>query len=372
MTNVLERIRFYDGIFLQDASGKRFELRGSRLPAPLHLLPSLLRFRVLPFASRLRTARILSRIGRLSPPLVTFGRWLAANGADPASLRLFWHPIVVSALNASPEKVACPYAFTLFREMFLSHRRSYQIGIPDTNLSHLYTEPTARFLQQNGGRLLLGEKVQRILCGPQGVEEVATSTGVYRSDSYVSALPPRQLLRILPARWKREQWTESLTRFHYSPILSFHVWTKRSLLDLTHLALLGKTIQWIFNRTLLLKEGSGKGEHHLEIVVSAADNLTARSSREVTTMIVGELKEIFPHLQETEILHIQQFRTSEATFVPDLQSLEIRPPADAPGGNFFLAGDWVDTGLPATMESAAVSGFQCAESILRKCAAARG
>lgn len=360
-----DRIRFYDTLLFLDRPGRYTRIRAGRLPEPFHLAPSFLRLPGLSPSRRWRLARALHRLLRTPPPESTFADWLQGQGQDPQSRRLFWDPIVVSALNAHSEEVACSYAFHLFREAFLHNRQGYVLGIPCVPLAELYSGCTGAYLASHNGRLRVGESVRELLVREDRVAGVVSSGGEYRSDYVISALPPRRLSRILPALWQDRDWARKLRRFRYSPILSAHFWLETPVLDQPFVTVLGKKIQWIFNRSLLLVPPEGPRQH-LEAVISAASEWMEAPQGEVISVLWKELRDLFPRLNDADLLRTRVIREMEATFIPDADSRSCRPQPDEVEPNLFVCGDWTDTGWPATMEGAALSGFRCAESILRR------
>jgi uncharacterized protein with NAD-binding domain and iron-sulfur cluster len=69
------------------------------------------------------------------------------------------------------------------------------------------------------------------------------------------------------------------------------------------------------------------------------------------------------------VRHTQVVKEKFATMSPTVAAARLRPPAATPFDNFVLAGDWTDTGLPATIESAVMSGHRAAEIVTTRLAA---
>jgi squalene-associated FAD-dependent desaturase len=365
MVAVEKQIRFHDTLYFRAPNGVHFTLKAGSWPAPFHLASGLLQYRALPFRRRLGIMRTLARIRRQDPPANSFESWLRAQGETEESLALFWEPVVVSALNASLDRVASGHGFHLFKVAFFSNRSGYRIGIPRIPLAELYTGPAADFLERRSGRLLLGVPVDRFLVGAAGIEAARAREGRFRSDYYVSALPPKRLLKLLPDEWRDSSWAAPLKQIEYSPILSAHFWLRDVSFNLPFLAVLGRNIQWVFNRTRLLEDAGG-GVLHLEAVISAETRLSRLSREAVLQVLWEEIKQIAGIADDRSLLRWRIIREREATFVPDVRSLSLRPESVTPLDNLFLAGDWVRTGWPATMESAAISGFQAADAILER------
>jgi zeta-carotene desaturase len=114
------------------------------------------------------------------------------------------------------------------------------------------------------------------------------------------------------------------------------------------------TIQWVFNRT----------GQYLQIVISASHKLSNRSQQEITDICRRELDDLLPGARGAQLQRSIVVRENAATFSPEPGCDEWRPRQKTSISNLFLAGDWTQTGWPATMEGAVRSGYQAAEGIL--------
>jgi uncharacterized protein with NAD-binding domain and iron-sulfur cluster len=119
--------------------------------------------------------------------------------------------------------------------------------------------------------------------------------------------------------------------------------------------------QWIFNRG-----ENNPGEHYLQVVVSAARQFRGWGNDEVLRQITSELAQLLPGAGKAKILRARVVTERDATFsaVPNVD--QWRPRQTTPIENLYLAGDWTETGWPATMEGAVRSGYLAAEAICRR------
>jgi zeta-carotene desaturase len=78
---------------------------------------------------------------------------------------------------------------------------------------------------------------------------------------------------------------------------------------------------------------------------------------------MAELAEFFPTVKEAKLEKAALIKEVRATFgvPPGIDS--SRPPSASPWPNCFLAGDWISTGWPSTMESAVRSGHLAADAL---------
>jgi uncharacterized protein with NAD-binding domain and iron-sulfur cluster len=107
----------------------------------------------------------------------------------------------------------------------------------------------------------------------------------------------------------------------------------------------------------------GRGGHYLELVVSATRAFAALPREEAIRQALNELGEFFPRVNEARLEKVALIKEVRATFGVPPGIDASRPPAVSPWPNCFLAGDWVRTGWPSTMESAARSGHLAAEAL---------
>jgi zeta-carotene desaturase len=161
-----------------------------------------------------------------------------------------------------------------------------------------------------------------------------------------------------------------LTHFTNSPITGIHLWFDRVISDLDHAVLLDRTIQWMFHKSRLLearenqerKNGNGS---YVELVVSSSKNLVEKSRGEIVELAVQELGEFFPAAREAKLLKSTVIKEVHATYSPRPGVDHHRPKPETAWPRVFLAGDFVATGWPATMEGAVRSGYLAAESLAR-------
>ena len=75
------------------------------------------------------------------------------------------------------------------------------------------------------------------------------------------------------------------------------------------------------------------------------------------------LRRYFPAMSAAAVTRSLVIREPDATFASDPEAETLRPGTTTPIKGLFLAGDWTDTGLPATIEGAVRSGFAAARAV---------
>jgi zeta-carotene desaturase len=360
---VENQIRWYDRLNFIEPGGRTSVLSPTFLPAPFHSTPSFMRAKFLSIGDKDAIARgllaLMPGLPQESPE--TFLSWLERHGQTPRAIQRFWEPVLVSALNESLDRMSVHYAAQVFRESFLKSAAAGRMGVPSVPLSELYSV-AGEYISKRGGEVLLRSSVESIGPSAAGVELVVAGK-LSRFDAVVSAVPFDVLSKMLPGDSSALQ--EKLKRFETSPITGIHFWFDRVVTDLPHAVLLDRTIQWIFNKSIL--QGGGRkqeGGSYLELVVSSSKTLVEESKQEILDLALSELKEFFPQINNAQVVKSTVIKEIKATYSALPMSDEYRPPAVTEWPRLFLAGDWTLTGWPATMEGAVRSGYKAADALL--------
>jgi len=360
------RIHWTSSMTMIEPGGRRSQLGPSPLPAPLHGFPHLLAASAFSFADKVALARAFSAAMRGDDglPGENLAEWLARHGQTPRALNRFWRLVIASALNAEIETIAVPYATKVIRELFMNSAWAGAMGMSTVPLSTLYAAVPG-FLGQRGGELLLNANVEHAEFDASSKQWLVEARGTgepMRADYLVLALPfeaLQKLLPSLPAVEGKEKLAADLSRHVHWPICSVHLWFDRDVTDLEHAVLLDREVHWMYNQSKL----QSRPDHYIELVVSATRAFAALPREQAIEQALRELAEFFPTVREAKLLKVALVKEVRATFGVPPGIDAARPGASAPWPRCALAGDWIATGWPSTMESAARSGHQAAEAI---------
>jgi zeta-carotene desaturase len=364
---VQDRIRWYDRLSFIDRAGTVSVLHGSRLPAPFHLLPSFFRAKFLDRRDQLAIARALMRmlpagaVERVQH--LTAMEWLRQERQTERAIQRFWRPVLVSALNEEPESCSAAYAWQIFRLGFLAHRHAYEMGVPAVPLRDLY-EPCVAQIGAAGGRVHYRQVARAVRTDESGrVTGVRMADGAVAPAEYVvSSVPFDAVPELLPPSWVDHPFFAACKQLEGSPISAVHLWYDREVTALDHAVLLDRPIQWMFNKSRNYgRNGNGS---YLGLVVSASRDWLQRGRREILACAEEEIREAFPQAAGARLVKSAVIKEAKATFSATPAADALRPPVETPLPGFYLAGDWVRTGWPATMEGAVRSGYAAAEQIL--------
>jgi squalene-associated FAD-dependent desaturase len=334
------------------------------LPAPLHVLAGVLRMKGIGIGDKLRTfnvGRAIKGNGKFSPGSLTVDQWLDELSQSARIKKRFWYPMVVATLNQSPDIASARMLQVVLQEAFGGDSQSANIGISRVGLSDLYTDGAADFIKARGCVVQTGAQVRRLVVERGVVVAVELKDGErIEGDCFISAVPPEALFAILPDELKLKEFSQ-LEKLGSSPIVSINLWFDRPIIDREFVGLLGTRSQWIFNKDLILKPE--KQSNQVAVIISAARDFVDWTRNDLVEMAISELHELLPASRASSLLHSVIVKEREATLSHSVESDALRPGPRTSIPNLILAGDWTDTGLPATIESAVMSGDVAAEVI---------
>jgi len=362
-SGVEDKVRWFDRLNFVEPGGRNSTIEVTSLPAPLHTAPSFLASKALSLRDKMGIAQAMLQMRK---PLPDDGRsfleWLRAHRQTERSIRRFWAPVLVSALNEDLDRCSTRYAAQVFRESFLKSATAGRMGIPAIPLSDLYSA-AGEYIRQRGGEVNFRAAVEGFKADGEGVRLCIGGQEI-NTDFAVLAAPFNVIANLLPDDEQARPLREMVSHFESSPITGVHLWFDRQITDLEHAVLLDRTIQWMFHKSKLLNR-TGEGSY-VELVVSSSKTLVELGRQEIIDLAVRELAEFFPNVRQAKLEKATVIKEVHATYSPKPGVDEYRPTAKSPWARVFLAGDWTQTNWPATMEGAVRSGYIAAEALAGK------
>ncbi len=344
----------------------------SWLPAPLHLFPAFRRLSYLSPEDLKQLQRGLKALMKLPAALdgkqivaQPFDRWLIEHGQAANVIEAFWHVVLVSALSETLDRIDTFQARKVFFDGFLANRNGWEVQIPTVPLEELYGLPLQKWLNAKGVTVRLKTGVEQLNGNLSGIANITLRDGeTLSADHFVLAVPHHRVLRLLPEELQSHHHFAVAAQLESAPISSVHLWFDRPITELPHAVLIGRLSQWMFNRTVLLRNHSANGSYYYQVVISASRELAGRTQEQIIQEVLNDLTEIWPETSKAQFKSGRVVTEHRAVFSVTAGSDAFRPPQQSPIGNLQLAGDWTQTGWPATMEGAVRSGYLAAQNVL--------
>jgi len=346
-----------------------------RFPSPLHLGAGILLTDLFSAGDKMRMVRAGMALRRVSGAVggmsggnagaagdgMTVEQWLDAHGQSAETKRSFWEPLAVAVMNEHIGIASASVFLHALRTAFLGDSLGAALAVPTVGLSELFVDPACAFVEGHGGSVRTGADVVAVTLEDGRASSVGLRNGErIPCAALVLALPSYRLPGLLPGPLRESGSLADAASIPLSPIVSIHLWFESDFMPQRVLGVIGRHIQWVFNRRKICREGGAGG--HLSVVISAGRSLVDLENEELTRIALDDLVSVFGRDVGVPV-HDVVIREKRATFSCSPAVERLRPRAGTPVPNLFLAGDWTATGYPATIEGAIISGNRAAELV---------
>lgn len=332
----------------------------ARMPAPLHVLSGMLRARGLTRHDKLSLARFSTTARWMGWQLHTdcsVSELLDRFDQTDRLIRLMWRPLCIAALNTPPEHASAQVFLNVLRDSLGGRRAASDMLLPRVDLSSLFPQRAAAFVEQHGGTVRCGAAVKGITC--DGVHWQVTYGGNCENfDGVVVATHPSQVAALLS---RQQGITQS--QFEYEPITTCYLqYADEIRLPHPFYALIDNPDaqewgQFVFDRGWLDLAHTGI----LAVVVSAAAVAAEAGRNVLAAAITAQLACAFrrPELAKPEWCSVITEKRATYSCRPALSR-----PENATGlPGLAIAGDYTACDYPATLESSIRSGVLAARCI---------
>lgn len=350
--NAADRFLYQDALNMHtvNRNGKRFALHAAGTLYPINLAVALFNYGALSFTEQLQAVWLLLKSVWSQPEDCTLDAWLLKNNQSANTIRALWEFLAVGALNTSMHIANAGLFIKILRRIFLHGNFASTIILPKQNLSDSFITPAVEFITARNGKVITSARVTRIVESNNSIQSVHTQTDSYSGfDFVICTVPAHAIEKIegLPQAIGNPDLTIS-----YSSILTVHIKNTSAALTRPFYGLIGSPVNWVFNHGTILTT-----------VSSDADALVQKSDEEILELVNTELAQ-YLSVNTGKHKAVRIIREKRATFVPNTENLTKRIAPKTPIANLYMAGDWINTGLPATIESAVLSGKEAARLAL--------
>ncbi len=334
------------------------------LPAPFNVLIGLLRLKTITISERLSLLRIGFELIIKNPDTnkhlqsMTVTQWLDEMNQPTANRKFLWEIIAIGALNDIPDKISAALFVKVLKSAFFGKRINSSIIIPKKGLSTLLIDRAEQYILNHGGTILTNTPVKKISVDYTTILSVELEPGVIiKPKTIICAVPYFDIPKIFPL--PKNIGIPHIEKFISSPIISIHLWFDVHFMDEEFVAFIDSPIHWAFNKSKIYGKENER-LMYLALVISGAHDHIEEDKEQLVKMAHTELQRFYPTSAAALIVHSLIIKEKRATFSPRVGLEQFRPTNTTPITHLFLAGDWTDTKLPATIEGAIQSGFACA------------
>jgi squalene-associated FAD-dependent desaturase len=284
-------------------------------------------------ALRLRRASPADTVGAVLPP-------------DTVLFRRLWQPLTVAALNTAAEDASARLLWRILAETLGRGAAACRPLLAREGLSESLVDPALAFLSGHGGEVRFGARLKALGFAEDRAAELSFDGGTVMlpaEDAVILAVPAAIAARLVPGLVVPDD---------YAPIVNAHFRYAAPLAP-AFIGLVGGTAEWVFRKREIVS-----------VTVSAADRIVDRSAEELRELLWRDVAAALG-LPPEPVPPARIVKERRATFRATPAQLARRPDAATRWNNLHLAGDYVDTGLPATIEGAIRSGLTAAARVRR-------
>jgi squalene-associated FAD-dependent desaturase len=256
--------------------------------------------------------------------------------------RRLWEPLAVAGLNTSAEQGSAALFWCMLAETLGRGGAACRPLLPRIGLSESFVEPALARLRAKGAEIRFGARLRALIFGPDRVSDLvfeAASIALDRADGVILAVPAAIAARLVPGL---------IVPDRHSPIVNAHFRCTPPAGAPFFVGVIGGAAEWIFRKRGVLS-----------VTVSAADRFVERAAPELRDLFWRDVAVAY-RLPAFPVPPARIVKERRATFLASPEQLKRRPQQKTTWRNLLLAGDYVDTGLPATIEGAIRSGFAAA------------
>lgn len=341
----------------------RLHLQAAALPAPFHLALGLLRARGLTWADRLamlRLMRCLKKAAFRVDAKLRVAELLADTAQTPALIALVWAPLCVAALNTPVEDASAQVFANVLRDSLAANAAASELLLPRTDLSELFPVPAVRYLATRRGRLRNGDTIEAIHPVADALGGGLRLQGDPAGKPWhqvVIATAPYHAAPLLASTGLCDELATAIDRLPHEPIVTVYLGLgPGQRLEHPMIGLTDGPAQWAFDRGQL-----GGPEGLLACVISAHGEHEALSREALVDATRAQLeRQLGRALPVPEWSQVITEKRATIACRPDV----FRPGIRTPVPGLWLAGDYLASDYPATLESAVRSGVACAQAIL--------
>jgi hydroxysqualene dehydroxylase len=324
--------------FVDAATGTRWILRPNRGRLPWWIF------------ARMRRVAGTSALDYFAPlalrradPAATVGEALDGNRLIFTRL---WEPLVVAALNTSVAAASARLFWRILAETLGRGGAACRPLVPREGLSETFVDPAIETLRSRGTELHFGARLRALEFVADRVAALTFDSGSAElgdEDDVILATPAMIAARLVPGLAVPDR---------YSPIVNAHFRCAMPPESPLFIGVIGGAAEWVFRKRQVLS-----------VTVSAAERIVDRPAEELRRILWRDAAMAYG-LPQAPIPLARIVKERRATFVASPEQLRRRPAAATRWRNLMLAGDYTDTGLPATIEGAIGSGFTAARLVL--------
>ena len=296
---------------------------------------------------------------------ITYAQWHRRRGMSEHMLRTFFAPMAL-ALNFTPVDAISAEAMLRVMAYFASSRNASRAGFLDGPPGPRFVEPLADHVRKRGATIETNAVVGELLFSGGRCTGARTRDGrVFEAEHVILATPVHDAKKILPEAMQRDPLIEGVAKLRSSPVINAHLWFDRPISRFTNLMFSPGTLLGVHADLGMASPGyEWSGKSFIEACVAPADELIAQDDDAVINAVMDDLGKLYPLATRQHLVKAKLVRVPKSVYRASPGAERLRPGSRTPVRNLFLAGCYVDTKFPASIEGATRSARMAVEAVL--------
>lgn len=347
-------------------------MKMASLPPPFHFVPSVLADGTVALSDKFSNIGVTLFAMKMEDQdvreldSIAASDFLRSKGVSQRYIDRFWAFVSMAIMNVPVEECSAGALMGFYRHL-IGHN-SYSIGFPDSGLSNLFAPQARQALVDSGVSVVTQAAVKSFIGGADSVTGIElTDNRRVRARFCVSAIPAQDLLKLVGTEWlERHSLFRDLSSFVPCPYVSTYIWFDRKLTQRQFWARVYSPADLNCDFYDLSNINSGWQDRPSVIAsnIIYSHRANGMTDDRIIEATIREICDFIPEARKAKVVHSVVNRTAMAIHCPYSGTERKRPETRTPVRGLLLAGDWIRTGIPASMESAVRSGWLAAEQIL--------
>ena len=358
--NVFKRVNL--SLTLLDGAKKTVDLKTPNLPSPLHLVWGLATAGGLSLKERFSALRFYRRMAQQDFTLAedeTCASLFSRHRQPHNVIKTLWDPLCLGGLNTPKEQASAEVYLRMLREIFAHTRYDSNLLLAQQDLSTIFPDPAMDFIERQGGSVQLGQRVKEFHVNHESLTGLTLEDRSFKARHVILATPYQVTAKLCQASPITENLGNSLTQLQSNPICTVYLqFPETTTLNHDLLGMVDTVSQWVFDRKIYGQPGL------MAVVINGAGKHMNLSNAQMIQTVKSELAHHFPHWPQPRQAMV--VREKRAAFHCSVNINKIRPPNKTAVRGLWIAGDYTNTGLPATLEGAVRSGVRAARGVMDK------
>lgn len=341
---------------------KKLHLQLPNLTPPFNLLIGIIKARNLSWCNRMQLLRFAAKVQQQNFTLAqdcSVLELLQNYHQSSDVIEQIWEPIALAAMSTDIQQASAQVFLNVLRHAFTQDASNSHWYLPAHDLSTILPTHIAQYLLAHGNKIFCDQRVTKITIAPDQTVQIFSINNTWQADHIVLATPPWQTSNLLQTHPLMQTICADLSKFSYEPITTIYFQFPKTInLPYPIVGMINAACHWIFDRAFAAQPDM------LSAVVSGPLAINFSDKERFKQSVLADIQRHFPHIPQP--VQSKIICEKRAAFTCNVAIQKQRPLAKTTVKNLWLCGDYLQTGLPATLEGAVVSGKLTADSILEK------